>query len=292
MNKFSKNKILQFFCLWIFLPTTLSQAGSPLSVIVGVSPYAYLAERIGGEHLKVHVLIGQGQDPHTFEPSPKQVMSLGSGKIFFFAGLEFEQHLIAKIRGNYTGLQVVDLRTENVPSEGRSGHADEGGSQETEHDPHIWLSPKRLQLQAEKMTKALSEIDPEHRQEYHENLAEFISDLVKVRERITERLIPFKGRTFLVFHPAFSHFGDDFGLIQKAVEAGGKRPSPKQIAVLISTAKREEVKIIFVQPQFDRASAELIASAIGGVVVSMDPLAKDVLGNFEEIAEKLERSFQ
>ncbi len=292
MNKFSKNKILQFVCLWIFLPTPWSQAGSPLSVIVGVSPYAYLAERIGEEHLKVHVLIGQGQDPHTFEPSPKQVMSLGAGKIFFFAGLEFEEHLIAKIRGNYTDLQVVDLRIENDSGEGQSGHAYERGSKETEHDPHIWLSPNSLQLQAEKMTEALSEIDPEHRQEYHENLSEFISDLVKVRRRITKRLTPFKGRTFLVFHPAFSHFGDDFGLIQKAVESGGKRPSPKEIASLISFAKREKVKIIFVQPQFDRASAELIAAAIGGVVVGMDPLAKDVLANFEEIAEKLERAFQ
>jgi zinc transport system substrate-binding protein len=291
VKKFN-NKIFVFICLSIFLPVSWCQAEPALSVIVGVSPYAYLAERVGGQHIQVHVLIGQGQDPHTFEPSPKQIMSLGSGKIFFSAGLEFEQRIIAKIRGNFPALQVVDLSQVNVLGKEKLGHGALSDSSETEHDPHIWLSPKWLQIQAEKMAEVLSELDPANQQEYRENLVGFISDLTAVRDRIEKRLTPFKGRTFFVFHPAFSHFGDDFSLVQKAVESSGRIPSPKEIGALISLAKSEKVKIIFVQPQFDRASAELIASAIGAVVVSMDPLAKDVLANFAEIAKKMERAFQ
>ncbi len=110
--------------------------------------------------------------------------------------------------------------------------------------------------------------------------------------RLRNELLPYKGKTFYVFHPAFGYFAAAFGLKQRAVEAGGRSPSPRQLAALIEQARKEKVRIIFVQPQFDQKGAEAIARAIDGTVINLDPLAYDVLGNFSRIAESLDRSFQ
>lgn len=290
----SRFKIVFLFCLLaLFSGGQQGWAAEAVKVIVGVPPYAYLAERIGGEYLNVNVLLAAGQDPHTFEASPKQVMSLGGARIFFSAGMEFEKHLLARIQANFSGLDIVDLskgliqeeaEPENVPNK----HDDHYQY----HDPHIWLSPTLLLDQAATMAQALEIIDPDHSKEYLSNLLELQNDLRQVRERIALKLAPFQGRSFLVYHPAFSYFGKDFGLEQIAVEVNGSKPSPKQLASLLSRARREEVKIVFVQPQFDQASAEILASSIGGAVLSMDPLAKDVVDNFSRMADKLEKALR
>ena len=74
---------------------------------------------------------------------------------------------------------------------------------------------------------------------------------------------------------------------QAAVETGGKEPSPKQLAALINRARREGVRIIFVQPQYPRHNAEAVARAVGGAVAPLDPLARDYLNNLEVMAETL-----
>ena len=96
--------------------------------------------------------------------------------------------------------------------------------------------------------------------------------------RIAAALEPYRGQRFYVFHPAFGYFADAYGLRQEAVEAGGKVAHARSnFAALIQKAREDGVKIIFVQPQFDQRTAETVAEAIGGRVVPIDPLAKDVL---------------
>ena len=89
-----------------------------------------------------------------------------------------------------------------------------------------------------------------------------------------------------VFHPAFGYFTDTYDLVQEAVEIEGKSPRPRQLANLIGQARKDGVKVIFVQPQFDPRSAETIARAVGGRVVSIDPLAENILQNIQVMAAK------
>jgi zinc transport system substrate-binding protein len=105
-------------------------------------------------------------------------------------------------------------------------------------------------------------------------------------------LAPYRGRAFLVFHPGFGYFADAYGLKEEAVEAGGRSPGPKQFRALVEKAKAEGIKTVFVQPQYDPHSARAVAEAIGGEVVPMNGLAKDVLADLEDIAEKVKRSMQ
>ena len=113
-----------------------------------------------------------------------------------------------------------------------------------------------------------------------------------VHRNIQRRLAPFRGRSFYVFHPGFGYFADTYGLKEQAIEAEGRAPAPKQLKALIEKARAEGVKTIFVQSQFDPHAATAIAEALGGRIVPIDGLAKDVPENLETIASKIESSFR
>ena len=88
----------------------------------------------------------------------------------------------------------------------------------------------------------------------------------------------------MVFHPAWGYFGDDFELEMIPIEVGGQEPSPAELADLITTAREENIKVIFVQPEFSTENAETIATEIGGKVLPISPLAEDWLTNLRQVA--------
>jgi len=89
---------------------------------------------------------------------------------------------------------------------------------------------------------------------------------------------------FLVFHPAFGYFASAYGLRQVAIEEEGKAPGPARLAAVIEAAKADGIKVVFVEPQFSSSAARTIASAIGGEVVVIDPLAADWPAGMQAIA--------
>jgi zinc transport system substrate-binding protein len=251
------------------------------------------------------VLISKGQDPHTFEPTPKQVEALSRSQLYFTVGLEFEEQIIAKIRQSSSKLQIVDCTTgleklamaEHNQKGGATVHQDDAGKGEHHEDghgharagldPHVWLSPVNLKIMAAEMAKAMIAADPQNSADYTANLTQLSRELDILDVKIAAQLQPFIGATFFVFHPSFGYFAKRYGLNQEAVEVEGKLPTPKQLSRLITEAKADGAKVIFVQPQFDSRSGAVIAAAIGGEVVPLDALAEDVTGNLETIANKI-----
>ena len=271
--------MLKFFWFGFVLLWSVSPVwASTLRIVVATPPHAFVTNEIGGAFVQVQALIDKGQDPHTFAPTPKQIMNLGQAAIMFTTGLPFEKQLVRQIKARNKKLLIVDL------TKGLSTHTDEDG----DIDPHIWLSPPLLKIQAATIAETLSEVDPVHAQEYKLNLTCFTKSLLEVDQRIRTLLRPFAGRSFYVFHPAFSYFGAAYGLHQKAVEIGGGSPSPRQLAQLIQRARADKVRIIFTQPQFDQRSAAVVATAINGTVMALDPMAYDVLKNFTKMAQALD----
>jgi zinc transport system substrate-binding protein len=143
---------------------------------------------------------------------------------------------------------------------------------------------------AANIADALIQRDPTKAELYRSNLAQLDSDLDAVHAKLEKILEPLKGRKFYVYHPAYGYFGARYGLKQVAIQSGGKEPTAKQVAKLITSAKKDGVRIIFVQPQFSQKTADAIAKEINGAVVPLDDLAKDYLKNFEDMAVKLERA--
>jgi len=264
-----------------------AQAGG-MEVFVSIPPQAFFVEHVAGKLAQVHVLAGSGQSPHALEPTPKQLADLARTRIYFAIGLPFEQRLLEKVRSISPDIRVVHTE-EGVPRRPIDGH--EHGTTGTQ-DPHIWLSPKLVRIQVMTISKALQEMDPAHAGLYQTNLKNFIASLDDVDKRVASMLAPYRGRSFYVYHPAFGYFADAYGLVQVPVEREGKDPGASGLAAVMESAKGSRAKTVFVEPQFPKRQAEVIAHAIGGQVVELDPLARDYLNNLEVMAERIRKALE
>jgi zinc transport system substrate-binding protein len=279
-----------------------------IRVMVSVPPQADFVRRIGGEQVQIDVLVGDGQDPHTFSPTPAQMKALGRAQIYFSVGMPFEEALATKITNANTSLTLIDtsagiekiaLQCEHPEhahgteeAEGHDeGHHEHAGHDEHEDDPHIWLAPNLIKLQVAHIAAALSEAAPEHAATFSANLSAFEAELDTLHAELVAKTEPHIGEKFFVFHPAFGYFGHTYGIDQVAVEIGGNSPTPKELAAFIALAKEQKVKVLFVQPQFDSRSAEVVAEQLGAKVVALDPLAPDVLENLRTIANAIVSAF-
>ncbi len=204
-----------------------------------------------------------------------------------------------------TGSLPLDEHTKKFSSEHELKHKDpvesehehESENAEQEHqcgedglDPHFWMSPQLTSIAVNTMTEALVEADPAGSAEYKKNAALLLKDLDTLRKEIQKKLMPFQGRTILVFHPAYGYYCREFGLNQLAVEAGGKAPKPKMISDLIAKTKKERIHLLIVQPEFNRESAESVAEAADLKTALHSPLIADYFQNLNELTDLIAAS--
>ena len=260
-----------------------------LRVFVSILPQLYFVERVGGGRVQAEVLVQPGQDPHTFDPTPRQMASLARTQLYLRIGLPFENSLVPKLKEAVKNLAVVDTSAgvPLLPLEEGNGPQGLGAT-----DPHIWLDPKLVMIQARTIRDSLIRLDPPGRLEYEAGYARFQADLERLDGIIRRALAPLRGKELFVFHPAFGYFAAAYGMKQVAVETGGKSPSARQLTRLIEQARRRGVRVIFVQSQFSQKSAQAVAEAIGGAVIPLDPLARDYLRNLEEMARRIEAALR
>ncbi len=271
---------------------------SKKSIFVSIVPQKYFVERIAGEKFKVNVMVMPGHNPATFEPTPKQMVELKNAHLYFKIGVPFEKAWIKKIAESNPEMKIVDTRQGIELREMDSFNALLKRMEQKNYnkmeldkkhyiikDPHIWLSPELVKTQAETICDALVEFDENNKVIYRENLEEFKADLDQVHEEIKTTFEQLKNREFLVFHPAWGYFADEFGLKQIPVEIEGKTPTAKELSRIIDFAKNKNIKVIFVQSQFSTTEAEAIAEAIDGKIIQIDPLAEDYLNNLKHIVD-------
>ena len=259
-----------------------------LKVYVVVPPQAYLAKKIAGEFAEVKVLLGEGKDPHDYAPSPKEVADVCSSQLFFSIGLPVEKTVVGRLKADCPETTVVDSAA-GIVRIGAANHEHGAGCgcQLSQGDPHVWLDVENLRIMAENIAEALIKQDPSHADEFKKNLKEVEKELDQLKIELDHAMADTKGNTFYVYHPAFGYFAKAYGLTQKAVEVGGKNPTPRAIEALIANAKYDKVEVIFVQPRFNKRTAEIVAEQIGAKVEELDPLQKDVVQNLRKMAEAL-----
>jgi len=268
-------------------------------IAVSILPQAYFVERIGGERVSVIVLVGPVQNPHSYEPTPRQMEELSQAKAWILSNTEFEIALKPKIASLYPGLKIVD-GTEGVRFRQMEAHTHEEGEQGEEEqeidvpgniDRHTWLGHEPAKIMARHIRDTLSMIYPAGTPEYERGYEALATDIDREFGRLKDELAPLSGRTVFVFHPSFGYFFDEFGIQQEAVETGGKEPTAKALASLIEKAREEKVKAIFVQAQFPAHAAQTVANAVGAEVVPLDPLAPDWLDNIRRMGDALKKAF-
>lgn len=294
--------------LSILLATALAQA-APLQVAVGVAPVKYFAQRIGGNLVQATVLVPAGADAHTYEPKPSQMRAVAGAALYLSVGLEFEEAWLGRIKAANPKLVVVrtDQGLSRLPmpeghdEHGRNAHGQKAkpeakhqGKHDDETDPHVWVAPSQARHIAASIAAAFSKADTAHASVYAANLAAFLRevDALDAQLRATFSALPASQRGFLVFHPAWGYLAKDYSLIQHAIEFEGKEPSPKRLGAIITEAKAKGFKVIFVQPQASRRTAETIAKAIDARLVVADPLAEDWLANLRGVAESFRNALK
>ncbi len=274
-----------------------ADGASPRASVVAVSilPQAWLVGEIGGEHVRTITLVGPGESPHSYQPSDRQVSEVMRADIFFQIGIPLEsgrwfQAIAASNRVAIVDLrQGIELREMNAHSHHEHEHHDHDPSGK---DPHIWLNPKLLKRQARTVANALAEIDSARAKTYEARLHAVLEKLDKLDGAIRTLLQPHRGKAFFVFHPAWGYFCDEYGLRQIAVEIEGKAPTDHELTELHRLARKEQARVVFVQPQITGRAAKAIADTIGGRVEVADPLAEDVAENLLRLARYIAASYE
>ncbi len=272
-------------------PTTTSTA-EKLQIVVSILPQKYFVERVGGEYVSVEVMVEPGASPATYEPKPQQLRMLSKADAYISIGVPFENAWMNRITAANPEVLIVDTTQgiERMPmaahihdEEREKSHTDELENP----DPHIWLSPQLVKVQAQTIYKALVQLTPEQADIYQANLESFLSDIEALDTELRESLAGLEQQKFMVFHPAWGYFARDYELEMIPIEVGGTEPSAAELAILIAEAKKEKIKVIFAQPEFSTRDAETIAQEIGGEVLLLDPLAPNWLENLRHVSQTL-----
>ncbi len=300
-------KVIMWFELIFLVLASTALAAEKISIFVSIPPQKYHVERIGGEVVAVSVMAEPGDDPHTFDPKPQQMVSLSKAHIYFAIGIGFEKAWLKKIKAVNPRMQIVhtDRGIQKIPMTAHQPHGDNArnhpetlpgyghsrfASTGQEHhpgslDPHVWLSPPLVMIQARHILNTLVSIDPAHGAVYAANYKNFLIELVDLDLELIDIFSKRgKGHQFIVFHPAWGYFAHAYGLEQIPIEFEGKDPKPAQLIALIDYAKKHAIKVIFVQPQFSTKSAQIVAQEIGGQVALADSLALDWADNIRRQA--------
>lgn len=251
-----------------------------IGVVVTVGPQEEFVKRVGGDRVNVTVMVPPGADPHTYEPLPNQMKQVQEAQIYFQvgSGVEFELSWMGKLTSMNPQMKLVNSSTgiQLIPNTDES----EEGS-----DPHVWVSPRNAKVMVENIYQSLVQADPENKDYFTKNRDDYFKELDELDKNITQRLSGKNNTKIMVYHPAWAYFCKDYNLQQISIQQDGKEPTPQAIVSLVDTARRENIKVIFVSPEFSTSNAKVIANEIGGKVVVVDPLSNDYLKNMQKVVE-------
>jgi zinc transport system substrate-binding protein len=270
-------------------------ADESLLVTVTIPPQKYFVEKIGGNYVNVSVMVPPGANMHNYEPKPQQMAALANSKVYFAIGVPIEGAWLQKIVSGNPDILLVHTEKgiEKMPIAAHHHHEEEGEQGQETLDPHTWLAPHLVMIQARNILDALYRLDPARRDVYQTNYRKFIMELVELDLEIRNMFVGDRTRIqFMVFHPAWGYFAQAYGLEQVPVEVEGKEPKPAHLQELIEKAKQRGIKVIFVQPQFAAKSARTIADAIGGQIMNADDLAPDWATNLRQVAQSFKSALK
>lgn len=261
------------------------------TLTVTIEPLRYFTEAIAGDKFQVVSIVPKGGNPETYDPTPQQLVDLARSKAYLRIGhIGFEQAWMERLQANtpqlpfYDMSQGVDLIHEIHP------HAHTQGN----HDgvePHIWNSIPNAHIISANICKALSEIDPDN-QEYYRHRLDSVQRMIERTEREMQRYLSNADSSFLIYHPALSYFARDFSLQQISIEEGGKEPSPTHLQELMNLCRQKQVRVVFVQQEFDQRNAEVIAQQLHLKIVPINPLTYHWDKEMIHIAQSLSKNEQ
>ena len=249
-------------------------------ISVSILPQKYFVEMLAGDQYEVNVLVPPGSSPASYDPTPKQLRDLNKSEFYLKMGhLGFEKAWMESIKKNHKDMKIIDLATGCSLIQGEESE-EEHAAHGHDHshagiDPHIWMSPKSALILAENTAKAITRFDPACQdliQQNLDSLKAIISELDRDFQAMTDKM---ENKKFIIFHPSLTYLARDYGLEQIPMEYEGKEPSAAYMKELIDKAKSENIKIVFIQKEFDQDNARQISKDLDARLIQVDPLAED-----------------
>ena len=282
--------ILSLF--FLSLPASAAGTNEKIKVFVSIVPQIYFVEKIGGKYVEAVPMVQPGDNYHNYEPKAQQMAELSRAKAYFAIGVPFEGAWLPKLTAVNPKMSMIHTEA-NIIKMPMADHAPNDAKHADEPlDPHIWLSPRLVKIQAGHILQGLIAVLPQHMDELKQNHRNFITELENLDRDLTELFKQTPGKRIMVFHPTWGYFARDYGLIQIPIEVEGKEPKAAQVWKLITEAKKQKIDMIFAQPEFSAKSAQFIADQIGAKLIFAGALNEDWEKNLRTIAAQFKAALR
>jgi zinc/manganese transport system substrate-binding protein len=272
-------------------------ASAQFRVVTTTEDLASLAREVGGDKVAVESLSAGNQDPHFVEPKPSLLLKLNRAALLVVIGRELEMAWLpplltqarnAKIQPGSPGYldASAGVRILEIPT-GQITRA--MGDVHPSGNPHYWLDPHNGLVIARSIEARLGELVPAERAYFAQRLADFARRLDEAQKRWNAALAPYKGTKIVTYHRSWANFAERFGLdvVGYVEPKPGIPPPARHIVDLIAEIRRQQIRIILVEPYFDLRTPESIARDTGAKVLVMPPsvggvaAARDYLSLFD-----------
>lgn len=247
-----------------------------ISVVATTTVLGDLAAQVGGPHVLVTSLVPKGGDVHTFDPRPSSLREVASARLIVRNGLGLDDWVADIVANTGTRAPVV-AAAEDLPGVVYlAGEGPEGAV-----NPHVWMDVGNAARMAAKIAAALEAADPANATSYAARATAYEAQLTALDAEFRARMatIPEANRTVVTFHDAFPYLAEAYGLRVDGtiVAAPGQDPSAGSVADLVAAIRRNNVKAVFAEAQFNPELATAIAAEAGVPVVT--DLYTDTLGD-------------
>ncbi|UOQ44312.1 zinc ABC transporter substrate-binding protein [Halobacillus salinarum] len=260
-----------------------NENGEKPTVAVSVVPEATFVKKVAEDKVNVVTMIPPGNSPENYEPTSELMNEFSEADAYFSIGVPTEEANILSQKDLNKDMEVVNL------ADAAAEKYEERQFPSGERDPHVWMSPKRVEVMVDKITEELVKLDPDNEDFYKENASSYKEKLEAADQQIKETLKPMEQRTFIVYHPAFGYFAEDYNLEMVPLQEEGKEAAPKKMEEIIDLAKEKDIKTIFYQEEMSSKQAEAVAEAIGGQTEQISPLNPNYIDNLEKMADTFKR---
>lgn len=231
-----------------------------IQVVASFYPMAEFTRNIGGDKVNVSVLIPDGVEPHSWEPSAKDLESIKDANLFVYNGV---------VEG-WAPQAIAALGSDKVNSV-EAGK----GLFSASNDPHTWISPKNAIQEVENIKDALIKVDPTNKEVYEENTKNYIAKLQDLDKRFTKLGKEARHKEFVTTHAAFGYLARDYGLKQIPIMGISPlaEPTPKELKALVEVIKAHNITAVYAEPLISRNIADTIAKATKTEVLTLNPAA-------------------
>ena len=265
------------------------QPGEKLRVLATTSIVGDVVKQVGGDYIDISILLPIGTDPHTFEPTPKDVAAIADVQAIFANGAGLEEFLDKMLKNAGGSAPVVqvsegialrqmspgEIQAEEQSHQSGAQPTLEAGHTPVGADPHTWFTPVNVMVWVRNIGEALSALDPSHAAEYRAQAVKYHDALAQMDTWIQEQVaqIPPDSRSLVTDHLTFGYYADRYGFQQIGAVipsfSTAAQASARELAQLEDAIRQHEVKAVFASNTVNPSLSQRVAEDMGVQLVTV-----------------------